>query len=149
MKQAHGASFCSPDQSVEIAFSIVGFVDDSNCQTNAFTSDPQPSLADLAKLAEEDAKLWSSLLWLSGGYLELQKCSYHFIHFKFAPDGTPHMQGGRVGPDITIDDEVTGLKISIPRKSVFDAHKTLGHYETHGLSAMFCTSMGAPLLPKF
>jgi hypothetical protein len=39
------------------------------------------------------------------------------------------MQGGRVGPDITIDDEVTGLKIYIPQKSVFDAHKTLGHYK--------------------
>lgn len=129
MKKANGATFCSPDKSVEIAFSIIGFVDDSNCQTNAFTSDPQPSPASLAKLAEDDAKLWSSLLWLSGGYLELQKCSYHFIHFQFEPDGTPHIQGGPVGPDIKIKDDLTGFPISIPRKSVFDSHKTLGHYK--------------------
>jgi hypothetical protein len=129
MKKANGATFCSPDQSVEIAFSIIGFVDDSNCQTNVFMADPQPSPEALAKLAEEDAKLWSKLLWLSGGYLELSKCSYHFIHFQFAPDGAPSMQGGHVGPDIEIDDELTGQPISIPRKSVFNAHKTLGHYK--------------------
>jgi hypothetical protein len=129
MKHANGASFCSPDGSVEIAFSIVGFVDDSNCQTNDFTADPQPSPAALAKLAEEDAKLWASLLWLSGGYLELPKCSYHFIHFQFAPDGKPDMQGGHVGPAIEIDDDLTGQQICIPRKSVFDSHKTLGHYK--------------------
>jgi hypothetical protein len=129
MQRANGATFSSPDKSVEIAFSIVGFVDDSNCQTNDFHADPQPSPAELAHLAENDAKLWSSLLWLSGGYLELPKCSYHFIHFQFAPDGTPSMQGGPVGPPIEITDEVTGLPISIPRKSAFDAHKTLGHYK--------------------
>jgi hypothetical protein len=129
MKQANGATFCSPDRSVEIAFSIVGFVDDSNCQTNDFTADPQPSPADLAKLAEQDAKLWSSLLWLSGGYLELPKCSYHFIHFQFAPDGKPDMQGGHVGPDIEINDDLTDQQICVPRKSVFDSHKTLGHYK--------------------
>jgi hypothetical protein len=129
LEKANGATFCSPDRSVEIAFSIVGFVDDSNCQTNDFLADSQPSPAALAKLAEDDAKLWSSLLWLSGGYLELQKCSYHFIHFQFATDGTPSMQGGHVGPAIEIDDDFTGRKTSIPRKSVFDAHKTLGHYK--------------------
>ncbi len=42
IQKAHGATFCSPDQSIEIAFSIVGFVDDSNCQTNDFKADPQP-----------------------------------------------------------------------------------------------------------
>jgi hypothetical protein len=39
------------------------------------------------------------------------------------------MQGGNVGPDIQIDDDLTGRQISIPRKSVFNAHKTLGHYK--------------------
>jgi hypothetical protein len=120
MKKANGATFCSPDKSVEIAFLIVGFVDDSN-----FLADPQPSPSTLATLAEVDAKLWSSLLWLSEGYLELPKCSYHFIQIQFAPDGTPFMQGSHVGPAIEIDDGITGQKIEIPRKLVFNAHKTL------------------------
>jgi hypothetical protein len=62
MEKANGASFYSPDKSVEIAFSIVGFVDNSNCQTNDFLANPQPSPEVLAKLAQEDAKLWSKLL---------------------------------------------------------------------------------------
>eukprot|EP00957_Ditylum_brightwellii_P084958 6460428-Ditylum_brightwellii.AAC.1 len=40
----------------------------------------------------EDGQLWSILLWLRDGLLELNKCSYHIIHFFFYPDGTPQMQ---------------------------------------------------------
>jgi hypothetical protein len=34
-----------------------------------------------------DPQLWNNLLWLSGGMLELSKCSLHHIHFDFLPDG--------------------------------------------------------------
>eukprot|EP00957_Ditylum_brightwellii_P203937 15336846-Ditylum_brightwellii.AAC.1 len=39
-----------------------------------------------------DGQLWSILLWPTGGLLELNKCSYHDIHFLFYPDGTHQMQ---------------------------------------------------------
>eukprot|EP00957_Ditylum_brightwellii_P178300 13579755-Ditylum_brightwellii.AAC.1 len=40
----------------------------------------------------EDRQLWSMLLWLTGSLLELNKWSYHVIHFLFYPDGTPQKQ---------------------------------------------------------
>ncbi len=39
------------------------------------------------------------------------------------------MRGGKVGPPIEIKDDQTGAPIQIPAKSVFDPHKTLGHYK--------------------
>ena len=39
------------------------------------------------------------------------------------------MRGDKVGPPIEIKDDQTGAPIQIPAKSVFDPHKTLGHYK--------------------
>ena len=129
-------------QNYEIAFSIVGFVDDSNCQTNSFLAHPQSEPYVHAKLAQEDAKLWSYLLWISGGYLELPKCSYHFIHFDFNSEGKAYMRGGKVGPPIEIKDDHTGAPIQIPAKSVFDPHKTLGHYKAPAGKSLSCLDLG-------
>jgi hypothetical protein len=41
--------------------------------------------------------LWSNLLWLSGGLLELGKCSFHQLNFSFEPDGRPMMRTGIYG----------------------------------------------------
>jgi hypothetical protein len=84
---------------------------------------------DLAYLATEDADLWSQELYDSGGLLELLKCSYHFLHFLFRPNGKPYMEKGEVGPAIEIPDALTGEMISIPRKTVDEEHKTLGHFK--------------------
>ena len=61
-----------------------------------------------------DAQLWNDLLWLSGGLLELSKCSFHHIHFDFAPDGTPMMRSGTFGAPLEVNDELTGAPVTIP-----------------------------------
>jgi hypothetical protein len=76
-----------------------------------------------------DAQLWSDLLWLSGGLLELGKCSFHQVHFDFAPDGTPLMRAGTFGDPLQVHDESTDKLVTIPAKSVYTPHKTLGHYK--------------------
>jgi hypothetical protein len=129
-QKAHGATFCSPDQSMSISFSIVGFVDDSNCQTNHFLSNDQQSCDDLIAAASSDAQLWADLLWLSGGYLELQKCSYHLIHFDFATTGRPFMTDTKtLGPSITINDAKDNQILTIAKKAPGMPHKTLGHHK--------------------
>jgi hypothetical protein len=127
--KAHGASFCTPNRSIQVDMSISGFVDDSNCQTNDFDVPSQPDVAELAVLAMIDAQIWSDELFISGGLLELLKCSYHYISFQFRPSGKPYMVKGDVGPAIEIQDAITGNMIPIPRKSVDEEHKTLGHYK--------------------
>ena len=132
-QHATGATFCSPDKSMSISFSIVGFVDDSNCQTNNFLSNNQSNLYELCIAATADAQLWSDLLWTSGGFLELPKCSYHMIHFEFDENGAPHLVAG-VDEElaIQINDSKTQQPISIPQKSNFECHKTLGHLKCPG-----------------
>jgi hypothetical protein len=76
-----------------------------------------------------DAQLWSNLLWLSGGLLELGKCSFHYIHFDFAPNGTAQMREGTLGKPLTIHDERTGTLVPIQAKSVYTPHKTLEHHK--------------------
>jgi hypothetical protein len=127
-QRGHGATFTSPDRTTSIHISMVGFVDDSTGQVNHFEANEQPSPNELAELMKIDAQLWSDLLWVSGGRLELPKCSYHQIHFDFLSDGTPNMRPGKVTEQIMISDPKTGLDIPITSKSVLNTHKTLGHY---------------------
>lgn len=127
-QQAHGATFCSPDQSISISFSIVGFVDDSNCQTNNFMCNNQEECDDLLASATADAQLWADLLWVSGGYLELQKCSYHLLHFDFASNGRPFMTNRNdLGLPISVIDAKNQDLLEIPKKAPGMPHKTLGH----------------------
>eukprot|EP00957_Ditylum_brightwellii_P165802 12623155-Ditylum_brightwellii.AAC.1 len=41
---------------------------------------------------QQDSQLGETLHWLTGGLLELQKCSYHVIHFEFKEDGKPQFR---------------------------------------------------------
>jgi hypothetical protein len=127
--QAHafGATFESPDCTVTISFSVVGFVDDSTGSVNDY-HDNTATVDSLLDRLQVDAQLLNNLLWCSSGMLELPKCSYHFLFFDFDASGKPLPRPGTVGPPL----EVTsphGPTIKIPCKNVYTTHKTLGHYQ--------------------
>ena len=69
-----------------IRMSIIGFVDDSTCMTGG---DPTKPVEVLLSMMQDDAQLWSDLLWCSGGKLELPKCGYHVIYYDFETNGIP------------------------------------------------------------
>jgi hypothetical protein len=123
-----GATFESPNRTVHVTFSMVGFVDDSTGTVNSFASDTQPTTESLLAKMQHDAQLWHDLLWCSGGMLELPKCSYHFLYFDYKPDGTPIPRSDQVGPSLTTIQSPTDETVDIPHKSVFNTHKTLGHH---------------------
>jgi hypothetical protein len=79
-ERAHGAVFESPDRTVSLSFSMVGFVDGSTGTVNWFEINDATIETLLARL-QTDAQLWHDLLWCSGGMLEISKCSYHFFIF--------------------------------------------------------------------
>ena len=81
---------------------MIGFVDDSTGQANAFRPDIQPPADVLVALMRSDAQLWNDLLWASGGALELPKCTYHVLDYAFTADGAPILRGGQVGGDIIL-----------------------------------------------
>jgi hypothetical protein len=128
-EQAYGAYFCTPDKRMSVSLSMIGFVDDSTGQVNSFCTPAQPTPEDLRDIMKHDAQLWSDLLWVSGGLLELGKCSFHQIHFDFEPDGTPTMRGGIYGEPLQVHDSFLDTEVTIPAKSVFTPHKTLGHHK--------------------
>jgi hypothetical protein len=55
--QAHGATFESPDRNQSITFYMIGFVDDSTGQANAFLLNTQPRTKQLVAQMCEDAQL--------------------------------------------------------------------------------------------
>jgi hypothetical protein len=127
--QAHafGATFESPDRTVTISFSMVGFVDDSTGSVNDFHANTA-TVDSLLDRLQVDAQLWNDLLWCSGGMLELPKCSYHFLFFDFDAPGKPLPRPGTVGPPLEVTSP-QGPTIKIPFKNVYTTHKTLGHYQ--------------------
>ena len=69
---------------------MVGFVDDSNGQTNLFMQDETDATrSTILNQLQANAQLWSGLLGASGGALELSKCSYHVIAWQFTTKGAP------------------------------------------------------------
>ena len=129
-KQAHEAIYEMPDRSLTTKLHMIGYVDDSNGQTNQFLSDQQlPDQIILAK-AQKDAQLWNDLLQASGGALELPKCVYQILSWTFTSDGSPFPKGLDNSQRIVVfDSSVTNTEQQISCISPHTAHKTLGHYK--------------------
>eukprot|EP00980_Cylindrotheca_fusiformis_P024037 scaffold11426_cov78-Cylindrotheca_fusiformis.AAC.2 len=115
--------------SVSVNESAFGFVDDTTCQTNDFLESEPKSLPSLVTEATSDAKIWSTLLYISGGLLELPKCSVHVVHTHFYPSGQPKLSKATEIPPIFIPDPRTGQNIEIQCNPLDREHKTLGHYK--------------------
>eukprot|EP00957_Ditylum_brightwellii_P087748 6681729-Ditylum_brightwellii.AAC.1 len=90
-QSTNGVEFISPDNAITLVLAILGFVDDFTNQVNKFT-DNQVATSQFLPKMRDDGQLWSSLLWLIGGLLELNKFSYHVMHFLFYSGSTPQMQ---------------------------------------------------------
>lgn len=127
---SHGATFSTPDYTTEVHYSTVGFVNDSTSRVNDFYARPQPDDTQLLNKMQHDAQVWSNLLWTGGGMLELPKCSFHYVLTMYNPDGIAHLIDKPNIPDLHLQDPTHSQSICINRKSIFENHKTLGHYKS-------------------
>eukprot|EP00957_Ditylum_brightwellii_P035448 2687764-Ditylum_brightwellii.AAC.1 len=108
-----------------------GFVNDTTGETNIFESnDVAPE--KLIEQMQHDAQLWSDLLWISGGLLELDKCSYHLVYYVFLDNGTPVMALKQQGPMLQVRQAGNDIQTDIEYKNLYMPHKTLGHFEVPG-----------------
>ncbi|KAI2502417.1 hypothetical protein MHU86_12074 [Fragilaria crotonensis] len=129
--KAYPAQYCNPDWSNQSRITMIGFVDDSNGQVNSFyETEDSAHLQELIRKAQHNASQWSSLLHATGGALELSKCSYHVMYWKFSMQGAPVLSN--------IKSEIPPLQVSDPLTDNIQvleflppsvAHKTLGHYK--------------------
>ena len=130
-QKANGAIFETMDGLESIILYMIGFVDDSNGQTNFFCAQEPPSDEEMIEAMRHDAQTWNDLLWCSGGELELSKSSYHLISFQFTAAGKPVMKAGQVGPDLMLQSREEGKPpVKIQHRSNFEAHKTLGTHKS-------------------
>jgi hypothetical protein len=127
----HGAEFCDPTQAFSHQRTGDGFVDDVANVFNfglAAMITAHYSEQMIAQGMQAEAQTWERLLHSTGGALELSKCFFYVMAWKFKKDGTPMLLTPDEMPDISIH-LTTGTSDTlhpIAHKSTYDAHKTLG-----------------------
>ena len=129
---AFSATYCHPDRSHNMNLGMVGFVDDSNGQTNDFMqTESSLTLPNTLHKLRYNAQVWSNLLGASGGALELSKCSCHLVDWKFGEHGDPVMVNTRppAQQPIKVTDPLTQAAHVLTFLSPYTAHKTLGHHK--------------------
>lgn len=111
---------------------IDGFVDDTSIFTNNTANNS--SIDDLRKRLSSDATAWASLLEASGGKLELSKCFYYLLTWKFNSEGDPTPMSINEQMLHTSSIQITGGSntevTTITQLEVDKPHKTLGTWKT-------------------
>jgi hypothetical protein len=133
-KEGIGASFIHPINGSCVSDSSVQFVDDTSQFLNplGISSQLHIPLSDinsniLHHTASSTSQKWSDLLWVSGGYLNLNKCYY----YAFSPSinyKSNKIQYSTLDFDqgITIQHPLTGSSQCIPGVLPQDSKRTLG-----------------------
>ncbi len=80
-KRSFKATYCCPDRVHTIDIWMMGFVDDSNAQTNCLVSNKTSlTLPRMLQHLRHSAQTWAAIiLGASGGALELSKCLCHLV----------------------------------------------------------------------
>jgi Reverse transcriptase (RNA-dependent DNA polymerase) len=110
---------------------IEGFVDDTSLFTNLQFG--QKDLHELIRRMEEDGTIWSNLLEASGGKLEMEKCFYYLISWKFNKNGSPCPQISTEQFEETITMTLEKHKPNpqiLQKREVDVSHKTLGTFKS-------------------
>jgi hypothetical protein len=81
---------------------------------------------------KKDAQIWEHLLWTSGGLLELSKCRFYIIYWKFANDGSGTMMSTTEldTPSLLLTEGKTHMLQEVKQLDLDDAFKTLGIHKT-------------------
>jgi hypothetical protein len=127
---AYAATYCHPDRSHPMELGMVGFVDDSNGQTNEFMrNETALTLPTIYQKLRHNAQTWADLLGTTGGALELSKCSCHLLSWHFGNKGDPVLVSTKPATPIEVKDTLTEGVQALTFLPPHTAHKTLGHYK--------------------
>jgi hypothetical protein len=129
---SHAADYCSPTLNQNMQLNMIAYVDDSNGQTNSFLYNDQSKIVNrtLTKV-RHNAQAWTNLvLGVSGGAVELSKCSCHIMEWIFSRQGAPVLSPRhRKDIQIQVSDPTTKRSSTLNILSPYQAHKTLGHFK--------------------
>lgn len=123
-----GAQYSSPLGDLKLSLGMIGFVDDTNGQVSDFNENVPLTLPSLLRRAETDTYHWKQLLESSGGALELSKCSFHVMKWKFQSTGSPYLP--KTPPNLESELSQYPLLSQFQSLATNVAHKTLGTFQT-------------------
>ena len=114
---------------------IDGFVDDTSLFVNlSIDSVDKNDISLLTTKLKEDMIIWKNLLEASGGKLELSKCFYYILSWKFDEEGNGKLmiitEQRQYVNEIQIQENDSDLSVLIKQRDVDDSHKTLGCFKT-------------------
>jgi hypothetical protein len=129
-KNAHGIKMYDITHSTKyIQQWIEGFVEDTSIFKNLEYGDENISL--LKQKIEHDGQLWAKFLHISGGALELPKCFFYILSWKWDKWGNPSPQTNQEQqiPNPTLQIDTINDNNKITQKEAETSHKTLGTYK--------------------
>ena len=113
---------------------IDGYVDDTSIFTSIDEQEQVPTAQTIAVQLQQDAQIWEQLLAATGGKLELTKCFYYILQWKFDEEGVPsHISKQELeeaGVKIAIQEQGKDQPTEITHIDCDTAHRTLGVYKT-------------------
>jgi hypothetical protein len=133
---AQGASFTHPITGQTIQDHTTQYVDDKtemlniNGLHNHMPRNPNSTYKRerLFEAATTNTKIWSSLLWLSGGNLNSSKCFYYYIQprYNFKRMNTEYIKEKKAPGQLTLFNHATSIATSMERLEPSIARRTLG-----------------------
>jgi hypothetical protein len=138
-----GVSFQNPTHIITHHRNSDGMVDDT---TGYHGRQPKwirkrPSIHTVFDGLKKDTHTWERLLWTSGGLLELSKCRFYIVYWKFQPDGRGQLLSkAELGtPALLLTEGKTGAFQEIAQLDLDEPFKTLGIPQNY-LGQPDCTS---------
>jgi hypothetical protein len=128
-QRSYGASYCTPDRTLHFQAGMTGFVDDTKGQTNDMTESTPLPLRQLIDRMQSDAQLWGDLLHVSGGALEIPKCNYYVMQWRFQPSGIPTLETN-VNTTLRIENGNRTAIVTLTNDAITITHKTLGTWKS-------------------
>jgi hypothetical protein len=141
-----GFSATNPSRSITHKRHSDGFVDDTtgyNGNLAAWLA-LTPTISTVFTGLQHDAQTWERLLWTIGGLLELSKCRFCMVCWKFDANGkgTVLSKAELNNPDMLLTEGDTGRLQKAQQLDLNDAFKTLGiHMTISGNQAMQISEM--------
>jgi hypothetical protein len=132
---AAGMQMTNSDITENLQQWIDGYVDDTSIFTSINEQEQVPTAQTIAlQLVQQDACIWEQLLAATGGKLELTKCFYYILLWKFDEEGVPSHTSKQeleeAGVTIAIQEKGKDQPTEINHNDCNTAHQTLGVYKT-------------------
>ena len=132
-QKTDGIQFQDPHLTLLVKRIMDGFVDDTTIWQNllqSLDSDSPATIEEIAQRLQVAAQWWEQLLHATGGQLELPKCFYYLLHWRFDAEGRARLATpDEMDLQISIRQSADNTEIDITQRCCQTSHKTLGVHE--------------------